>query len=117
VHACIEATGTYGDALAAYLHEAGHTVSRVNPAAVKAYAQSRLTRTKNDRVDAALIASFCAERRLRAKHAVDAINRRHGRYTVCALLLSADRVWDMRRQKLSPRYTTRIDEVLMAKAR
>src|SRR5215212_2995612 len=62
VHACMEATGTYGDALAAYLHEAGHTVSRVNPAAVKAYAQSHLSRTKNDRVDAALIAGFCAER-------------------------------------------------------
>jgi transposase len=63
VHACMEATGAYGDALAAYLHEAGHTVSRVNPAAVKAYAQSHLSRTKNDRVDAALIAGFCAERR------------------------------------------------------
>jgi transposase len=63
VHACMEATGTYGDALAAYLHERGHTVSRVNPAAVKAYAQSHLSRTKTDRVDAALIAGFCAERR------------------------------------------------------
>jgi transposase len=63
VHACMEATGAYGDSLAAYLHEAGHTVSRVNPAAIKAYAQSHLSRTKNDRVDAALIAGFCAERR------------------------------------------------------
>ncbi len=62
-HACLEATGAYGDSLATYLHEAGHTVSVVNPAAVKAYAQSRLSRTKTDRVDAALIASFCAERR------------------------------------------------------
>ena len=68
VHACMEATGAYGDALAAYLHEAGHTVSRVNPAAIKAYAQSRLSRTKNDRVDAALIAGFCAERRPPAWH-------------------------------------------------
>src|ERR671911_1542189 len=59
----MEATGAYGDALAAYLHEAGHTVSRVNPAAIKAYAQSHLSRTKTDRVDAALIAGFCAERR------------------------------------------------------
>jgi transposase len=68
VHACMEATGTYGDSLATYLHEAGHTVSRVNPAAIKAYAQSRLSRTKTDRVDAALIASFCAERRPPAWH-------------------------------------------------
>jgi transposase len=63
VHACLEATGTYGDSLATYLHERGHTVSVVNPAAVKAYAQSHLSRTKTDRVDAALIAGFCAERR------------------------------------------------------
>jgi transposase len=62
-HACLEATGTYYEALAAYLHAEGHAVSVVNPAAIKAYAQSRLSRTKNDRVDATLIAGFCAERR------------------------------------------------------
>lgn len=59
VHACLEATGTYGDALATYLHGQEHRVSVVNPAAIKAYAQSRLSRTKTDRVDAALIAGFC----------------------------------------------------------
>ncbi len=59
VHACLEATGTYGEALALYLHQAGHTVSVINPAAVKAFAQSRLSRTKTDRVDAELIARFC----------------------------------------------------------
>jgi transposase len=35
----------------------------VHPAAIKAYAQSVLSRTKTDRVDAALIAQFCSERR------------------------------------------------------
>src|SRR5215210_5748214 len=59
VHACLEATGTYGDSLALFLHEAGHIVSVVNPAAVKAFAASRLSRTKTDRVDAELIARFC----------------------------------------------------------
>jgi transposase len=58
VHACLEATGTYGEALALFLHQAGHVVSVVNPAAIKAFAQSRLTRTKTDRVDAELIARF-----------------------------------------------------------
>ena len=62
VHACLEATGTYCDPLAAYLHERGHVASVVNPASIKAYAQSVLSRTKTDRVDAALIARFCAER-------------------------------------------------------
>jgi transposase len=68
VHACLEATGAYGDALAVYLHEQAHTVSVVNPAAIKAYAQSHLSRTKTDRVDAALIAGFCAERKPPAWH-------------------------------------------------
>jgi transposase len=58
-HACIEATGPYGEALALYLHAAGHTVSVINPAAVKAFAASRLSRTKTDKVDAELIARFC----------------------------------------------------------
>jgi DNA polymerase V len=50
-------------------------------------------------------------------HAADAISRRHGRHTVRPLSLGAERGWDMRRQKVSPRYTTRIDEVLKVKAR
>jgi len=59
VHACLEATGTYGEALSLFLHRAGHTVSIINPAAIKAFAGSRLSRTKTDRVDAELIARFC----------------------------------------------------------
>jgi len=62
VHVCMEATGTYGEALATYLHEAGHLVSVVNPAVIKAYGQSRLSRTKTDKADATLIAQFCSER-------------------------------------------------------
>lgn len=58
VHACMEATGAYGEALALHLHQVGHTVSVVNPAAIKAFAGSRLSRTKTDRVDAELIARF-----------------------------------------------------------
>jgi transposase len=65
-HACMEATGAYGEALALHLHAAGHTVSVVNPAAVKAFAQSRLSRTKTDKVDAELIARFCLAQRPRA---------------------------------------------------
>jgi hypothetical protein len=34
VYACLEATGTYGERLAFFLHEDGHTVSVINPAAV-----------------------------------------------------------------------------------
>jgi transposase len=59
VHACMEATGNYGEDLAIYLHEAGHVVSIVNPARIKGFAQSELIRTKTDKIDAALIARFC----------------------------------------------------------
>jgi len=59
VHACMEATGNYGEALAIYLHGAGHTVSIVNPARIKGFAQSELIRTKTDKVDAGIIARFC----------------------------------------------------------
>lgn len=58
VHAVMEATGAYGDALAAFLHAAGHQVSIVNPALIKAFGQSELQRNKTDRADAALIARF-----------------------------------------------------------
>lgn len=59
VHACLEATGNYGEDLAVYLHDAGHMVSIVNPARIKGFAQSELIRTKNDRIDAGIIARFC----------------------------------------------------------
>jgi len=59
VHACLEATGTYSEALATYLYDCNHQVSMVNPAATKAYAGAQLSRTKTDRVDAELIARFC----------------------------------------------------------
>jgi transposase len=58
VHAVMEATGAYGDALAEFLYAAGHTVSIVNPAQIKAFGQSELQRNKTDRADAILIARF-----------------------------------------------------------
>ncbi|HEX8238028.1 MAG TPA: IS110 family transposase [Abditibacteriaceae bacterium] len=60
VHACLEATGTWAEAVALALHEAGHTVSVVNPAQVRAFGQSQLKRTKTDKADAQMIARFCA---------------------------------------------------------
>jgi transposase len=59
VHACLEATGTYGEAVATALVDAGHVVSLINPAAAKAFAQSQLGRTKTDGVDADVLADFC----------------------------------------------------------
>ena len=59
VHACLEATRAWAVACARVLVEAGHTVSLVNPARIHAFGRSQLKRTKTDKADALLIASFC----------------------------------------------------------
>jgi transposase len=63
VHACMEATGTYGDALALYLYRANHIVSVVNPRRVRKYAESELRRNKTDKLDAGVNARFCRAQR------------------------------------------------------
>lgn len=59
VHACLEATGQFGEALAEYVYQEGHEVSVVNPARIKAYGSSKLRRNKTDKADAELIALYC----------------------------------------------------------
>jgi transposase len=59
VHACMEATASYGEALAEFLYQAGHKVSVVNPARIKGFAQSELQRNKTDKLDSSVIARFC----------------------------------------------------------
>jgi len=59
VHLCMEATGQYGDAAATYFHHRGYPISVINPARIKAYAASHLTRNKTDKADARLIAEYC----------------------------------------------------------
>ena len=59
LHACMEATNIYGNALAEFLYDEGFDVSVINPARIKGFAQSELLRTKTDAQDASLIARFC----------------------------------------------------------
>lgn len=59
LHVCLEATGTYGRAVALRLHQVGYRVSIVNPLRIKRYGESELLRVKTDKSDAALIARFC----------------------------------------------------------
>jgi len=63
VHACLEATGMYGEAVAEFLHVSGHTVSVINPSRIKAFAESQMIRNKTDRSDARVIADFCLAQR------------------------------------------------------
>lgn len=55
---CLEATGPYSEAVATVLADAGWRVSVVNPARVKGFAQSQLSRNKTDKADARLLAVF-----------------------------------------------------------
>lgn len=59
LHACMEATGTYGQALAEYLYHMGFQVSIANPFAIKSFGRSRLQRNKTDKADAKMIAQYC----------------------------------------------------------
>jgi transposase len=59
VWVAMEATGRYGDGVSKHLYAAGYRLSVVNPARIKAYAQSQMKRQKTDVIDAHLIADFC----------------------------------------------------------
>jgi transposase len=59
LHACLEATGSYGEAVALFLYQAGYQVSVVNPCRIKGQAQAQMQRNKTDKADARLIADFC----------------------------------------------------------
>lgn len=58
LHACMEATGSYGTDLAEYLFNQKFKVSVVNPARIKSFGKVELSRNKTDQADAALIARF-----------------------------------------------------------
>lgn len=62
VHACIEATGIYGEKVAEYLYDNGHTVSVCNPLKIKRYAEGELQNVKTDKQDAKTIAKYCQEK-------------------------------------------------------
>ena len=72
LHACMEATGVYGEALAEFLHEKGYRVSVVNPLRIKGFAKSDLQRNKTDPADARTIAEFCLARNPRDWHPIPA---------------------------------------------
>jgi len=57
-HCVMEATGPYYLGLATYLHQAGISVSVVNPLIIKRFSQMKLSRAKTDKADARLIADY-----------------------------------------------------------
>jgi transposase len=61
LHACMEATNVYWEAMALCLFQQGYTVSVVNPARIKGFAMSTMQRNKTDKLDSLTIASFCRQ--------------------------------------------------------
>ena len=58
-HVCMEATGGYETKLAQYLYGNSFKVSVINPARIKGFSMSKLSRVKTDKADCGLIAYFC----------------------------------------------------------
>jgi transposase len=92
---CMEATGIYWEAVAEHLAARQETtVSVVNPAQIKAFGASRMVRTKTDKIDAKLIAQFCAERTPEPWQAPTPAEK-----TLRALVLRLDALQAMRTQE------------------
>ncbi len=89
---CMESTGIYGQDLATYLVGAGCRVSIVNPARIKAYGTSEMTRNKTDRSDAVLIAKYCLRHDLAAWSPPDPTQVRLRGIVRCLHDLERDRV-------------------------
>lgn len=56
---CMEATGHYSEFIAEFLFNNNIRVSVVNPLQIKSFSRVKLSRNKNDIVDAQIIAEFC----------------------------------------------------------
>lgn len=94
VHVCMEATGIYWEAVAEYLASAGFCVSVINPKQIKSFGESRLVRTKTDKVDSKLIAEFCHERNPEAWQAPTAAEQ-----ALRSLVLRLEALQSMRTQE------------------
>lgn len=64
IHVCMESTGKYSLPLAEFLHDKNLLVSIVNPAKIKYYMKSKLSRNKTDKADSIHILDFCAHNQL-----------------------------------------------------
>jgi transposase len=59
LHVCMEATGTYWEACALWMHDQGYQVTVANPKQIKKFGEVKLNRHKTDAIDAGLIAEYC----------------------------------------------------------
>lgn len=70
----------------------------------------------DDETQQSLMVSADSEKQLRLMEAIDRINRKHGRHTIRPLAMGFEQKWQMKRSRLSKRYTIRWDELLTVRA-
>jgi len=62
-----------------------------------------------------MLESLETERQARLMEAVDRLNQKYGRHTLHPLSMGLGQGWNMKRERVSGRYTTKLDEVLKAR--
>ena len=96
VHICMEATGSYHEALALFLSDQGVAVSVVNPLLVKRFIEVDRVRNKTDEGDARCLARFC---QMTSPELWEAPSL--GVRTLQALVLRLDTLQEMRQGELN----------------
>lgn len=71
-HCCLEATGTYSDAVATFCFAQGHRVSLIAPHKMHAFRTSEGILSKTDKIDARLLSCYGEQKRPPAWHPVSA---------------------------------------------
>lgn len=71
---------------------------------------------RNTQRQQSLLLPLETERQVRLMEAVDRLNKKYGQHTLRPLSMGFQQGWDMKRERLSGKYTTRLDEVLKARA-
>jgi transposase len=94
VHLCMEATGSYHEALALFLFDHGIKVSVINPLLVKRFIEVDRVRNKTDEGDAKCLARFC---RMTAPELWEAPSA--GVRTLQALVLRLDTLQEMKQSE------------------
>lgn len=112
VRVCLEATGSYSDAITHELFTRGYLLCVLNPAVLVDYRRSQQTRSKTDKLDAHLLARYAAERQPRPYTPLpEAI------LTLRALLHHRDDVQQMLRQERNRLEAGRMTEAIVQRVR
>ena len=112
VRICLEATGSYADALALDLFARGYTLSVLNPAVLVDYRRSQHIRSQTDKLDAHLLARYAQEKQPRAYQPLP-----DEMVTLRALLHHRDDVQHMLRQERNRLEAGRMTQAIQQRVR